>query len=80
MSEHFQDIMVGQPPFFVALVCHWSAQGGAVLEPDTGFYDEPVVTLDFASLYPSIMQLLDMRWTDPNTGPQMMDLYWWKMW
>ena len=33
-------------------------QGGAVLEPETGYYDEPVVTLDFASLYPSIMQLL----------------------
>eukprot|EP00435_Cladocopium_sp_Y103_P063603 s567_g25.t1 len=31
-------------------------EGAAVLEPVTGFYDEPVVTLDFASLYPSIMQ------------------------
>jgi len=33
-----------------------SYEGGAVLEPLAGFYDEPVVTLDFASLYPSIMQ------------------------
>lgn len=32
-----------------------SYEGGAVLEPLAGFYDEPVVTLDFASLYPSIM-------------------------
>jgi len=31
-------------------------EGGAVLEPVTGYYDQPVVTLDFASLYPSIMQ------------------------
>ncbi|CAE8679199.1 unnamed protein product [Polarella glacialis] len=33
-----------------------SYEGGAVLEPCSGFYQEPVVTLDFASLYPSIMQ------------------------
>jgi DNA polymerase delta subunit 1 len=29
--------------------------GAIVLEPTTGFYREPVATLDFASLYPSIM-------------------------
>jgi DNA polymerase elongation subunit (family B) len=30
-------------------------QGGKVLAPITGFYNNPVVTLDFSSLYPSCM-------------------------
>jgi DNA polymerase delta subunit 1 len=30
-------------------------RGATVIEPDAGFYDCPVFTLDFASLYPSIM-------------------------
>lgn len=30
-------------------------QGATVIEPQKGFYDTPIVTLDFASLYPSIM-------------------------
>jgi DNA polymerase elongation subunit (family B) len=30
-------------------------QGGKVLSPVTGFYRDPVATLDFSSLYPSIM-------------------------
>lgn len=30
-------------------------QGADVLEPQTGFYEHPIATLDFASLYPSIM-------------------------
>eukprot|EP00929_Paragymnodinium_shiwhaense_P022548 TRINITY_DN14374_c0_g1_i12.p1 TRINITY_DN14374_c0_g1~~TRINITY_DN14374_c0_g1_i12.p1 ORF type:complete len:654 (+),score=142.80 TRINITY_DN14374_c0_g1_i12:929-2890(+) len=33
-----------------------SYEGATVLEPLSGFYDEPIITLDFASLYPSIMQ------------------------
>jgi len=30
-------------------------EGAVVIEPDKGFYKEPIATLDFASLYPSIM-------------------------
>merc|ERR1719478_1487199 len=30
-------------------------EGATVLEPMTGFYEKPITTLDFASLYPSIM-------------------------
>lgn len=30
-------------------------QGATVIEPNCGLYEEPIVTLDFASLYPSIM-------------------------
>ena len=29
--------------------------GATVIEPRRGFYTEPIATLDFASLYPSIM-------------------------
>ncbi|KAH7714423.1 DNA polymerase delta catalytic subunit, partial [Aphelenchoides avenae] len=32
-----------------------SYEGATVLDPLTGFYNEPIATLDFASLYPSIM-------------------------
>lgn len=30
-------------------------EGATVIEPVKGYYDEPIATLDFASLYPSIM-------------------------
>jgi len=30
-------------------------EGGSVIEPRVGFYKDPIATLDFASLYPSIM-------------------------
>jgi DNA polymerase delta subunit 1 len=30
-------------------------EGATVIEPDIGYYTDPIATLDFASLYPSIM-------------------------
>jgi len=35
-------------------------EGATVLPPRTGYYENPVVTLDFASLYPSIMQAYNL--------------------
>ena len=35
-------------------------QGATVLEPTLGFHDEPILGLDFASLYPSIMQAYNL--------------------
>ena len=31
-------------------------EGATVIEPKRGYYRKPIATLDFASLYPSIMQ------------------------
>jgi DNA polymerase elongation subunit (family B) len=38
-------------------------QGACVIEAQAGFHDDPVVTLDFASLYPSIMQNKQLCYT-----------------
>lgn len=38
-------------------------EGATVLEPEIGFYDVPIATLDFASLYPSIMIANNMCYT-----------------
>jgi DNA polymerase delta subunit 1 len=35
-------------------------EGATVLEPRRGFYKEPIATLDFASLYPSIMMAYNL--------------------
>ncbi|OQV18431.1 DNA polymerase delta catalytic subunit [Hypsibius exemplaris] len=37
--------------------------GATVLEPNPGYYDTPIATLDFASLYPSIMQAHNLCYT-----------------
>ena len=38
-------------------------EGATVLQPIMGYYDAPVATLDFASLYPSIMQAHNLCYT-----------------
>jgi len=38
-------------------------EGATVLEPKTGFYVKPIATLDFASLYPSIMMAHNLCYT-----------------
>ncbi|KAJ8024189.1 DNA polymerase delta catalytic subunit [Holothuria leucospilota] len=37
--------------------------GGYVIEPKKGFYNSPIATLDFSSLYPSIMQAHNLCYT-----------------
>jgi DNA polymerase delta subunit 1 len=38
-------------------------EGATVIEPKKGYYDIPIATLDFASLYPSIMQAHNLCYT-----------------
>ena len=35
-------------------------EGATVIEPKKAFYEDPIATLDFASLYPSIMQAYNL--------------------
>ena len=48
-------------------------QGAYVLDPKKGFYENPVTTLDFASLYPSIMRGWNLCWSTHvrNPTPQL---------
>lgn len=38
-------------------------EGATVLDPITGYYEKPIATLDFASLYPSIMMAHNLCYT-----------------
>ena len=38
-------------------------EGATVIEPTKGYYDAPIATLDFASLYPSIMMAHNLCYT-----------------
>jgi len=48
--------ILSNTPYDFSRPCFEKYQGATVLEPTTGFYTEPVATLDFASLYPTIMR------------------------
>ncbi|XP_030921708.1 DNA polymerase delta catalytic subunit, partial [Geospiza fortis] len=47
-------------------------EGATVIEPLKGYYDVPIATLDFSSLYPSIMIAHNLCYTTllPPGGPQ----------
>ena len=38
-------------------------EGATVIEPKRGYYDKPIATLDFSSLYPSIMMAHNLCYT-----------------
>ena len=38
-------------------------EGATVIEPIKGYYDVPIATLDFSSLYPSIMMAHNLCYT-----------------
>lgn len=44
--------------------------GAVVIEPERGFYKDPIATLDFASLYPSIMQCWNLSFDTLVFGRQ----------
>lgn len=45
-------------------------QGALVLDPSPGLYRRPISTLDFASLYPSILRAYGLCWTTLILDPQ----------
>ena len=47
-----------------------SFEGAVVITPIPGFWDRPVVTLDFASLYPSIMRAWNMCFSTILNNPK----------
>ncbi len=46
-------------------------EGATVIEPTRGYYDVPIATLDFASLYPSIIQAHNLCYTTLLTKTQV---------
>ncbi len=48
--------------------------GATVIEPVRGYYDVPIATLDFASLYPSIMMAHNLCYTTLLSQAQIQKL------
>ena len=46
-------------------------EGATVIEPSRGYYDVPIATLDFASLYPSIIQAHNLCYTTLLNKPMV---------
>lgn len=50
-------------PNFKSAASDEQYEGATVIEPTRGYYDVPIATLDFASLYPSIIQAHNLCYT-----------------
>lgn len=50
-------------------------EGATVIEPRKGYYSQPIATLDFSSLYPSIMMAHNLCYTTLLSGPQKAQEY-----
>ncbi|KAG2226707.1 hypothetical protein INT45_001054 [Circinella minor] len=55
-----QDLVI---PVVKSEVTEEQYEGATVIEPVKGYYDSPITTLDFTSLYPSIMQAHNLCYT-----------------
>lgn len=53
-SSYISDILTGSDEQY---------EGATVIEPKKGYYDVPIATLDFSSLYPSIMMAHNLCYT-----------------
>ncbi|KAG0169094.1 DNA-directed DNA polymerase delta [Apophysomyces sp. BC1015] len=55
-----QDLVI---PVIKSEMTEEAYEGATVIEPEKGYYDVPIATLDFTSLYPSIMQAHNLCYT-----------------
>ncbi|KAI8981524.1 DNA polymerase family B-domain-containing protein [Pilobolus umbonatus] len=55
-----QDLVI---PVLKTEVSEEAYEGATVIDPERGYYDVPIATLDFTSLYPSIMQAHNLCYT-----------------
>ncbi|KAI9472165.1 MAG: DNA polymerase family B-domain-containing protein [Benjaminiella poitrasii] len=55
-----QDLVI---PVIKSEILEEPYEGATVIDPERGYYDVPIATLDFTSLYPSIMQAHNLCYT-----------------
>ncbi|RKP11132.1 DNA polymerase family B-domain-containing protein [Thamnocephalis sphaerospora] len=59
-EAHKEDLII---PAMRSEVTEEQYEGATVIEPEKGYYDVPIATLDFSSLYPSIMMAHNLCYT-----------------
>lgn len=50
-------------------------EGATVIDPVKGYYTDPIVTLDFSSLYPSIMMAHNLCYSTLLRAPGLKEKY-----